>query len=245
MTAMSRRTLIIAAVAVVPLVASVVYLFAGSSSDDSGVSSTPHANFPVLDASERTPAAALPAKATTPDGTELATFGSGCFWCTEAVFQQLKGVKQVVSGYSGGHVPNPTYKQVCEGSTGHAEVIQLTFDPKVVSYPELLEVFWRTHDPTTPNRQGNDRGTQYRSVIFYHSEEQKALAERYREKIDAAGVFNAPVVTVIEPYQAFFPATQDHQNFYSSHPQQGYCRAVIAPKLEKLRAVFGDRLKEQ
>jgi peptide-methionine (S)-S-oxide reductase len=195
-------------------------------------------NFPTLDPAETGPAPAPPA-----DGTELATFGSGCFWCTEAVFQQLKGVRKVESGYSGGPVPNPTYRQVCTGDTGHAEVVQVTFDPKVISYPELLEVFWRSHDPTTLNRQGHDAGPQYRSAIFYHSERQKELAERYKQKIDAAGVFLRPVVTEIAPFTAFYPAESEHQNYYASNPRAGYCRVVIAPKVEKLRQVFRDRLK--
>jgi peptide-methionine (S)-S-oxide reductase len=175
--------------------------------------------------------------------TELATFGSGCFWCTEAVFQQLKGVKKVVSGYSGGTVKNPTYEQVSGGRTGHAEVIQVTFDPAVVSYAELLEVFWRSHDPTTRNRQGNDSGPQYRSAIFYHSERQRELAERYKQKIDDAKVFSAPVVTEIAPFTEFFPAEGYHQNYYASNSRDGYCRVVIGPKLEKLKKVFGERLK--
>lgn len=175
--------------------------------------------------------------------TELATLGSGCFWCTEAVFQQMKGVTGAVSGYSGGHVPNPTYKQICTGTTGHAEVVQVTFDPRAISYPQLLEVFWRSHDPTTPDRQGNDVGPQYRSVIFTHSDRQRETAERYKAAIDAAGVFPRPVVTEIVPFAAFYPAEADHQDFYARNPRQGYCRVVIGPKLDKLRKVFHDRLK--
>jgi peptide-methionine (S)-S-oxide reductase len=191
-------------------------------------------HFPTLDAAEVAPApAGEPA---------VATFGSGCFWCTEAYFQQMKGVTRVVSGYSGGAVPNPTYEQVCRGRTGHAEVVQVEFDPKVISYPELLEVFWRSHDPTTLNRQGNDVGTQYRSAVFYHSERQKQLAEKYKTQIDAANVYGAPLVTEITPFTAFYPATDDHQNFYRSNPDQGYCRVMIGPKLQKLRKVFGDRV---
>lgn len=177
--------------------------------------------------------------------SELATLGSGCFWCTEAVFRQMKGVTNAVSSYSGGHVKNPTYEQVCDGTTGHAEVVQVTFDPRVISYPELLEVFWRSHDPTTLNRQGNDIGTQYRSVVFYHTDGQRRAAERYKEMIDAAGVFDSPVVTEIVPFVAFYPAEADHQNFYARNPRQGYCRAVIGPKLDKLRKVFQDRLKSE
>jgi peptide-methionine (S)-S-oxide reductase len=197
-------------------------------------------NFPVLDPTEIGQEPAPPA-----EGTELATFGSGCFWCTEAVFQQMKGVKKVESGYSGGHVKNPTYRQVCEGDTGHAEVVQVTFDPKVISYPELLEVFWRSHDPTTRNRQGNDAGPQYRSVIFYHSERQKQLAERYKQKIDAAGVFSKPLVTEIEPFTVFYIAEQDHQNYYANNPRAGYCRVIIGPKVEKIRKVFQEKLKAE
>ena len=197
-------------------------------------------NFPVLDAAEIATAHAAPA-----GETELATFGSGCFWCTEAVFQQMKGVKKVESGYSGGHVKNPSYEAVCTGRTGHAEVVQVTFDPKVISYPELLEVFWRSHDPTTKDRQGRDVGTQYRSVIFYHTEQQKRLAELYKQKIDAAQVYRAPLVTEIAPFTEFFPAEEDHQNFYATNPNQGYCRVVIGPKVEKLRKVFAEKLKAQ
>lgn len=174
---------------------------------------------------------------------KLATFGGGCFWCTEAVFQELKGVVKVVSGYSGGSVANPTYQQVCSGTTGHAEVVQVTYDPKVVSYPELLEVFWKTHDPTTPNRQGADVGPQYRSVIFYHDDEQRRLAEAYKKKLEDAGVFSAPIVTEISPYRNFYPAEAYHQNYFRTNPNQPYCRAVIVPKIEKFRKVFRDKLK--
>jgi peptide-methionine (S)-S-oxide reductase len=197
-------------------------------------------NFPVL-APEEIGADPTPA----PGGTELATFGSGCFWCTEAVFRQMRGVQKVVSGYSGGHVPNPTYEQVCGGRTGHAEVVQVTFDPAAVSYPELLEVFWRSHDPTTRDRQGNDVGPQYRSVVYYHSDRQRELAERYKRKIDAAGVYPRPLVTEVEPFSTFYPAEAYHQDYYAANPGQPYCRAMIGPKLEKLRAVFRDRLKAE
>jgi peptide-methionine (S)-S-oxide reductase len=180
-----------------------------------------------------------------PGESELATLGSGCFWCTEAVFRQMKGVTNAVCGYSGGHARNPTYKQVCGGTTGHAEVVQVTIDPAVISYPELLEVFWRSHDPTTLNRQGNDLGTQYRSVVFYHSDRQRRAAERYKGMIDAAGVFDSSVVTEIVPFVEFYPAESDHQDFYARNPRQGYCRAVIGPKLDKLRKVFQDRLKPE
>jgi peptide-methionine (S)-S-oxide reductase len=177
--------------------------------------------------------------------TELATFGSGCFWCTEAVFSQLKGVKKVVSGYSGGTVKDPTYEQVCTGATGHAEAVQVTFDPAEVSYPELLEVFWRSHDPTTRNRQGHDVGTQYRSVIFTHSDRQRELAGRYKEKIDAAGVFSSPLVTEIEPFTEFYPAEDYHQSYFANYSRQPYCRNVIRPKLDELRQVFRDKIKDE
>jgi peptide-methionine (S)-S-oxide reductase len=177
-----------------------------------------------------------------PAGMQRVTFGAGCFWCTEAVFQQLKGVDSVVSGYSGGSVKNPTYKQVCAGTTGHAEVIQITFDPKVISFVDLLEVFWKTHDPTTLNRQGHDSGTQYRSVIFYHTAEQKKLAQQYKEKLDGSGAFGAPIVTQIAPISEFYVAEADHQNFYVDNPAHRYCKAVIGPKLEKFQEVFKDKL---
>ena len=173
-----------------------------------------------------------------------ATFGSGCFWCTEAVFQQLNGVTQVVSGYAGGEVDNPTYEQVCAGTTGHAEVIQVTYDPEQVSFETLLEVFWKTHDPTTLNRQGNDVGTQYRSVVMYHDEEQKALAEKYRDKLEEAKVFDDPIVTEIVPASQFFPAEKYHQNYYNQNQNQPYCQVMIAPKLKKLRAVFAEKLNQ-
>jgi peptide-methionine (S)-S-oxide reductase len=178
-----------------------------------------------------------------PAGMQRVTVGAGCFWCTEAVFGQLKGVDSVISGYSGGSVKNPTYKQVCTGNTGHAEVIQITYDPKVISFAELLEVFWKTHDPTTRNRQGNDTGTQYRSVIFYHTAEQKELAEQYMVKLDGSGAFGAQIVTQIAPFSEFYVAEADHQNFFADNPGHGYCRVVIGPKLEKFQKVFKDKLK--
>jgi peptide-methionine (S)-S-oxide reductase len=176
-------------------------------------------------------------------GVETATFGSGCFWCSEAIFERVKGVTSVVSGYSGGTIENPTYEQVCSGKTGHAEAIQITYDPKVVSYPELLEIFWRTHDPTTLNRQGNDVGTQYRSVIFYHNDEQKKLAEEYKKKLDESGAWEKPIVTEISPYKNFYKAESYHQNYYENNPSQGYCSFVIAPKVEKFEKIFKDKLK--
>ena len=174
---------------------------------------------------------------------EKATFGSGCFWCTEAVFQNLEGVESVVSGYSGGHIKNPAYREVCEGRTGHAEVVQITYDPDKVSYDTLLEVFWKTHDPTTLNRQGNDVGTQYRSVIYYHDDAQRQLAQEYKEKLDASGAFPNPIVTEISPLDVFYPAEEYHQNYYNNNPGQGYCSFVIRPKVDKFKQVFGDKMK--
>ncbi|TAE50275.1 MAG: peptide-methionine (S)-S-oxide reductase [Bacteroidetes bacterium] len=175
---------------------------------------------------------------------QLATFGTGCFWCTEAVFQRLRGVEKVVSGYSGGKVKNPTYKEVCSGYTGHAEVIQINYDPALITFDELLEVFWKTHDPTTLNRQGNDVGTQYRSVVFYHNEEQRELAETYKNELDASGIFASPIVTEISPYSVFYAAEADHQNFYNENTGYPYCVYVVQPKLDKFKKVFKDRLKE-
>lgn len=171
-----------------------------------------------------------------------ATFGAGCFWCVEAVFQELPGVEQVTSGYAGGTIPNPTYEQVCSGRTGHAEAVQIVFDPSVISYDELLEVFWRTHDPTTPNRQGNDVGTQYRSAIFYHDEEQRRRAEKSKAELAAASAFRNPIVTEIVPYTNFYPAENYHQNYYRANPAQPYCAVVITPKLAKFRKEFAAKL---
>ncbi len=173
--------------------------------------------------------------------TDTATFGSGCFWCTEAIFQQLKGVLKVESGYSGGSRPNPTYNQVCSGATGHAEVTQIIFDPSVITFADLLEVFWKTHDPTTLNRQGADAGTQYRSVIFYHNDEQKQLAESYKSKLDASGSWDNPIVTEITAFKAFYKAEDAHQNYYNNNKRAPYCTFVIGPKLEKFEKVFGKR----
>lgn len=174
---------------------------------------------------------------------EVATFGNGCFWCTEAVFEELKGVESAVSGYSGGRVPNPTYEQVCTGGTGHAEVIQVTYDPKVITFPELLEVFWKTHDPTTLNQQGADHGTQYRSAVFYHSDEQREQAEHYLKKLDESVAFNAPIVTEITKFQKFYPAEDYHQQYFEENGRAPYCRAVIKPKLMKFRKAFKEQLK--
>jgi peptide-methionine (S)-S-oxide reductase len=174
---------------------------------------------------------------------EKATFGSGCFWCTEAIFEKLKGVEDVVSGYTGGTMKNPTYKEVCSGETGHAEVTQIIYDPAIISFAELLEVFWQTHDPTTLNRQGNDIGTQYRSAIFYHNNEQKTLAEEYLAKLTEAEVFDDPIVTEISKLEIFYPAENYHQNYYEQNKSQPYCSFVITPKVEKFKKVFKDKLK--
>lgn len=174
---------------------------------------------------------------------DTATFGAGCFWCVEAVFLELKGVKSVTSGYAGGTTKNPTYKEICTGTTGHAEVAQIVYDPSVISYDELLEVFWQTHDPTTLNRQGADAGTQYRSVIFYHNENQKLLAEKYKKELDASGAWENPIVTEISPAPVFYKAENYHQDYYNNNKSQGYCQYVIQPKLEKFRKVFAGKLK--
>lgn len=173
---------------------------------------------------------------------EKATFGSGCFWCTEAMFKRLKGISNVKSGYSGGHAENPTYKQVCTGETGHAEVIQLDYDPKVISYDELLEVFWKTHDPTTLNRQGNDVGTQYRSAVFYHNEEQRQLAESYKKKLDDSEIWPDPIVTEITAFEKFYPAEEYHNDYFSQNESQPYCALVVAPKVEKFKKIFAEKL---
>jgi len=175
--------------------------------------------------------------------TDTASFGTGCFWCTEAIFQRLNGVIKVTSGYSGGNVPNPTYEEVSTGTTGHAECCQVVYDPSIISYDELLEVFWKTHDPTTLNRQGNDVGMQYRSVIFYHSEEQKEKAEHYKAALNDSSVFNKPIVTAIEPYKNFYSAENYHQKYFDYNPGQMYCRLVILPKVEKFEKVFKSKLK--
>lgn len=174
---------------------------------------------------------------------ETATFGGGCFWCTEAIFKSLKGVEDVASGYSGGTMKNPLYDDVCSGTTGHAEVIQITFDSTVISFRELLEIFWSTHDPTTLNRQGADVGTQYRSVIFYHTEEQKEIAERYKKELNDANVFNKPVVTEISPFKKFYEAENYHQDYFENNSTKAYCQIVIVPKLKKFKEIFGDKLK--
>ncbi|MEL7674354.1 MAG: peptide-methionine (S)-S-oxide reductase MsrA [Chloroflexota bacterium] len=174
---------------------------------------------------------------------EQATLGGGCFWCLEPIYDALKGVTDVVSGYAGGDVPNPSYEQVCTGRTGHAEVVQITFDPAVISYRELLEVFFTVHDPTTLNRQGADVGTQYRSVIFYHSPEQRATAEDVIADVARQGWYNDPLVTQLAPYETFYPAEDYHQQYFERNPFQGYCRVVIAPKVAKFRQKYLERLK--
>ena len=179
-----------------------------------------------------------------PKGIETATLAAGCFWCTEAIFQRLKGVASVTSGYAGGNKDNPSYETVAAGTTGHAEAIQITFDPAVISFETLLDVFWKTHNPTTPNQQGNDVGTQYRSVIFYHTEEQRHVAEASRAAMEAAGTYDDAIVTEIVPYTTFYPAETDHQDFYASNPTHGYCQLVIDPKIAKLSKDFKDIVTE-
>lgn len=183
--------------------------------------------------------------ATPPPGKEIATLAGGCFWCTEALFVELRGVEKVVSGYAGGHVPNPTYTQVCDGTTGHAEAIEVTFDPSVISYHDVLEVFFTTHDPTTLNQQGNDFGTQYRSAIFYHGDKQKETAAQVIREITEARLWNGRIVTEVTPFTNFYPAEDYHQSYYAQNPRQGYCQAVIAPKVIKFREHFRAKLKKQ
>lgn len=174
---------------------------------------------------------------------EKATLGAGCFWCVEAIFSSLKGVNNVTSGYSGGTVKNPSYKEVCTGKTGHAEVCQIEFDPNVISYKELLEIFWQIHDPTTLNKQGPDEGTQYRSVIFYHNNEQKEIAETLKQRLNQENVFGKPVVTEITEFTNFYPAEDYHQNYYELNGEQPYCKMVVKPKVDKFKKVFSDKLK--
>jgi peptide-methionine (S)-S-oxide reductase len=169
--------------------------------------------------------------------------GGGCFWCLEAVFEQLRGVDKVESGYAGGTMPNPSYQQVCTGTTGHAEVVQITFDPAVISFREILEVFFATHDPTTRNRQGPDVGSQYRSAVFYHSPEQKQTAERVIAELNAAGIWNAPIVTEVTPLEKFYRAEDYHQGYFRQNPGQGYCQAVVGPKVAKFRKQYAAKLK--
>lgn len=176
---------------------------------------------------------------------EKATFGTGCFWCTEALYESLDGVIDAVSGYEGGPKPNPTYKEVCTGTTGHAECVEVTYDPSKITYAELLEAFFRSHDPTTLNRQGADVGTQYRSVIFYHNDEQKRLAETAKAELDKAGAYTNPIVTEISPAGTFYEAEAYHQSYFANNPNQGYCAFVIAPKLDKFKKVFKEKLKTE
>ncbi len=178
-----------------------------------------------------------------PTQLETATFGSGCFWCSEAVFERVKGVEKVVSGYSGGSVPNPSYQQVCTGLTGHAEVIQLTFDPSVISFADLLEIFWKTHDPTTLNQQGPDHGTQYRSVVFHHNDQQREIAEAYKQQLDESKEFKKPIVTEISPFKEFHPAEGYHQDYFELNRRQPYCARYISPKIKKFNRMFKDKLK--
>jgi len=175
---------------------------------------------------------------------DTATFGTGCFWCTEAIFQQLDGVNKVTSGYSGGHVENPTYEQVCAKTTGHAECLNIVYDKTKITFDELLEVFWESHDPTTLNKQGADEGPQYRSVIFYHSEEQKHKAEKYKAELNKSGAYSNPIVTAIEPFKNFYPAEGYHQDYYRLHGSAPYCQFVIRPKVEKFQKVFKNKLKK-
>lgn len=175
--------------------------------------------------------------------TETTTLGGGCFWCLEAVFDRMEGVQSVTSGYAGGHVPDPTYREVCAGTTGHAEVVRLEFDPDRLPFATILDAFFATHDPTTPDRQGNDTGPQYRSIILYESESQRETAERKMRELTDEAVFGAPIVTELEPLDRFYPAEPYHQDYYRNNPGQPYCRVVIDPKIAKLRATFADRLK--
>jgi len=175
---------------------------------------------------------------------EVATLAGGCFWCLEAAFQDLKGVDEVQSGYAGGHVANPSYEDVCTGTTGHAEVVQITFDPTIVSFNDLLHVFFTIHDPTTLNRQGGDVGTQYRSAVFYHTPEQKAVTEKVIKELAAEHVWDNPIVTEVKPLEAFYPAEEYHRDYYRRNPIQGYCSAVIGPKVAKVRKLYFDKLKQ-
>lgn len=179
------------------------------------------------------------------DSHSIATFGAGCFWCIETLFEKLNGVHSVVSGYAGGNVANPTYEEVCSGTTGHAEVCQITYDSTIIRYETLLKIFWEIHDPTTLNRQGNDVGTQYRSVIFYSDENQKSLAEYFKTELDKSGAFKNPIVTEISPLPLFYKAEDYHQNYYERNPNQGYCVFVIKPKIDKFEKVFKDKIKNQ
>jgi peptide-methionine (S)-S-oxide reductase len=182
-------------------------------------------------------------KTSLPKRSEVATLGGGCFWCTDAVFSMLEGVQQVEPGYAGGSVPNPTYEQVSTGTTGHAEVVQLTFNPDVISFRQILEVFFAVHDPTTLNKQGSDIGTQYRSIILHHNDQQKAIAENFIAELEKEKPWNAPIMTEVQPFRAFYKAEDYHKNYFMKHPEQQYCQLIIAPKIEKLRKTFIQKLK--
>ena len=177
------------------------------------------------------------------DKFEIATFGGGCFWCVEAIFERVNGVERVESGYSGGHVNNPDYKMVTSGTSGHAEVVQITFNPEIVSYLELLKIFFLTHDPTTLNRQGADVGTQYRSIVLYHNEQQLKLTQEIMQELDSEGIWSDPIVTAVEPFEQFYSAEDYHQEYFVNNPNLGYCRLVITPKVEKFEKVFKEKLK--
>lgn len=233
---MSARGMTISAAAAALLAVGGYSLMSQAEADPTGASRSST----TVGSDTRAGSAARPAPA---EGEKLATFGSGCFWCTEAVFQEMEGISSVISGYSGGEASNAKYDIVKYGGTRHAEVVQVSYDPKKVDYPTLLEVFWKTHDPTTLNQQGADRGPQYRSVIFYHDEDQKQLAQEYMKKLDASGAFKDPIVTEISAYQAFYPAEKEHQDFYAENRFNSYCQVVIGPKLRKFRQVFGEKLK--
>ncbi len=175
---------------------------------------------------------------------EIATLGGGCFWCLDPIFDELRGVEEVLVGYAGGHVPNPSYKLVCTGTSGHAEVVQINYDPQVISYKEILQIFFSVHDPTTPNRQGADIGPQYRSIILYHDESQKAAAEKVIQEIEAEGLWPAPIVTEVVPFSEFYIAEDYHQRYFEKNPGQGYCRVVIAPKVAKFRKLYQEKLAQ-
>jgi len=179
------------------------------------------------------------------ENIEIATLGAGCFWCVEAVFQQLEGVIKVESGYTGGKYPNPSYREICGGRSGHAEVAQVTYDASVITFTELLEVFWQTHDPTTLNRQGADKGTQYRSAVFYHDEQQKEIAAEFKKRLDDSGAFGDPIVTEISPLKEFYKAEDYHQNYFNDNSSQPYCSFVVKPKVDKVKRVFKDKLRSE
>ncbi|MBL8826398.1 MAG: peptide-methionine (S)-S-oxide reductase MsrA [Planctomycetaceae bacterium] len=223
------RTTVVSALGVLTAIALLSFFYSGGAGT-------------VTSSSQPQPASAAPS-AGAPAKLETATFGAGCFWCTEAVFQQLKGVHRVVSGYIGGHVPNPTYEQVCTGQTGHAEGIEIHFDPAVISYRELLEAFWLTHDPTTLNRQGADVGTQYRSAVFFHSPEQQQAAENLKQQLNDSNAFGKPVVTEITAASKFYSAEQYHQNYFNDNQRQPYCARIIRPKVDKVREVFKEKVQ--